>query len=114
MAALGDRVHRWITLNEPWCSSMLGYATGRHAPGRTEGEGALAAAHHLLLGHGLAVPAIRSADGAAQVGITLNLQPVSAATDRPEDVSAAERALMNANLLFTDPLLAGTLSGAGP
>ncbi len=105
--ALGDRVHRWITLNEPWCSSMLGYGTGRHAPGRTEGEGALAAAHHLLLAHGLAVPAIRSADPAAQVGVTLNLQPISSASARPEDLRAAERSLMNANLLFTDPLLAG-------
>ena len=35
---LGDRVHQWITLNEPWCSSMLGYATGRHAPGAQEGR----------------------------------------------------------------------------
>ena len=105
--ALGDRVHRWITLNEPWCSSMLGYSTGRHAPGRTEGEGALAAAHHLLLGHGLAVPAIRSADPRAQVGITLNLQPVTPASERPEDHAAADRFLMNADLLFTDPILAG-------
>ena len=57
-------MHRWITLNEPWCSSMLGYATGRHAPGAQEGEGALAAAHHLLLGHGLAVQRLRSPAGA--------------------------------------------------
>jgi beta-glucosidase len=105
--ALGDRVHRWITLNEPWCSSMLGYGSGRHAPGRSEGEGAVAAAHHLMLAHGLAVPAIRAADPVAQVGITLNLQPVSAASDRPEDVRAADRSRMNANLLFTDPLLVG-------
>jgi beta-glucosidase len=107
VGGLGDRVHRWITLNEPWCSAMLGYGTGRHAPGRTEGEGALAAAHHLLLGHGLAVPTIRAADSTAQVGITLNLQPVSAATERAEDRRAAEYSLMNANLLFSDPVLAG-------
>ncbi|MGW5242220.1 GH1 family beta-glucosidase [Monashia sp. NPDC004114] len=106
-AALGDRVHRWITLNEPWCSSMLGYSIGVHAPGRREGEGAVAAAHHLLLGHGLAVPAIRTADPRAQVGITLNLQPVTAASDSPQDRAAADRFLMNANLLFTDPVLAG-------
>lgn len=30
---LSDRVPRWITLNEPWCSSFLGYSIGRHAPG---------------------------------------------------------------------------------
>jgi len=43
--AFGDRVARWITLNEPFCSSMLGYGSGRHAPGRREGLRALAAAH---------------------------------------------------------------------
>jgi len=105
---LGDRVKRWITLNEPWCSSFLGYASGRHAPGVREGEGALAAAHHLLLGHGLAVAALRSgAQEGQEVGITLNLQPVSAATSSPQDVAASERALLGSNLLFTDPLLEG-------
>ena len=104
---LGDRVQRWITLNEPFCSSFLGYATGVHAPGAQEGEGALAAAHHLLLGHGLAVAALRAhARDGQQVGITLNLQPVSATTDSVQDVAASGRSLLRANLLFTDPLLA--------
>jgi beta-glucosidase len=105
---LGDRVQRWITLNEPWCSSFLGYASGRHAPGAQEGEGALAAAHHLLLGHGLAVAALRAdAREGQQVGITLNLQPFTAATDSAQDIAARERALLRANLLFTDPVLEG-------
>ena len=52
--ALGDRVPTWTTLNEPWCSAFLGYAAGHHAPGRQEGAAGLVAAHHLLLGHGLA------------------------------------------------------------
>src|SRR4051812_15825221 len=47
--ALGDRVHLWTTLNEPWCSAFLGYASGVHAPGRTDPADALAAAHHLNL-----------------------------------------------------------------
>jgi beta-glucosidase len=112
---LGDRVRRWITLNEPWCSSFLGYASGRHAPGAHKGEGALAAAHHLLLGHGLATAALRAdaVDGGdgEQVGVTLNLQPVTAATSSARDVAAADRALLKANLLFTDPVLAGRYPG---
>src|SRR3954467_13657345 len=52
-AALGDRVRHWSTVNEPWCAAMLGYASGVHAPGRAEPGAAVAAAHHLLLGHGL-------------------------------------------------------------
>ena len=33
----------FITLNEPWCSAYLGYASGVHAPGRTDAAAALAA-----------------------------------------------------------------------
>ena len=42
--ALGDRVTYWATHNEPWCSAFLGYGSGIHAPGRTDGALALAAA----------------------------------------------------------------------
>lgn len=105
-AHLGDRVKHWITLNEPWCSSMLGYASGRHAPGHRLGEGALAAAHHLTLAHGMATQVLRD-DATAKVGVTLNLQAVSPATDSSADVHAAQLSLMNANRLFTDPILAG-------
>ncbi|CAM5670237.1 6-phospho-beta-galactosidase [Streptomyces alboniger] len=44
--ALGDRVEHWMTLNEPWCSAFLGYASGVHAPGRTDPAASLKAAHH--------------------------------------------------------------------
>ncbi|MGI5242158.1 GH1 family beta-glucosidase [Dactylosporangium sp. CA-139066] len=106
--ALQDRVRDWITLNEPYCSSIVGYAEGRHAPGATEGHGALAAAHHLLLGHGRAVAAIRAAAGArARVGITLNLSPVVPATDSDADRAAAHRLDLMLNRQFTDPVLGG-------
>jgi beta-glucosidase len=103
---LGDRVPRWITLNEPWCSAFLGYSVGRHAPGAQEGTGALAAAHHLLVGHGLAVQALRAA-GVREVGITLNPDFNVPATDSPADRAAALRADTQHNLVWTDPLLAG-------
>ena len=56
---LGDRVSLWITHNEPWVAAWLGYGLGEHAPGRASRPDALAAAHHLLLSHGLAVDVIR-------------------------------------------------------
>ncbi len=56
--ALGDRVKYWTTFNEPWCSAFLGYGSGAHAPGRTDPGDSVRAAHHLLLGHGLALQAI--------------------------------------------------------
>ncbi|MFG2306641.1 GH1 family beta-glucosidase [Actinacidiphila glaucinigra] len=103
---LGDRVERWITLNEPYCSAFVGYAEGRHAPGAQEGTGALAAAHHLLLGHGLAVRALREA-GAREVGITLNLDRIEAASDSPADLAALRRAETLHNDTWTEPLFAG-------
>ena len=65
--ALGDRVAHWTTLNEPWCSSILGYGAGAHAPGRTDPADAIKAAHHLLLGHGLAIDAMRDQNPGAAV-----------------------------------------------
>jgi beta-glucosidase len=104
---LGDRVKRWITLNEPYCSSILGYAEGVHAPGAHEGEGALKAAHHLMLGHGLAAQAVRATSPGAELGITLTLVSVQQVSDSPADIEAAGRNLLIGNLIFTDPVLAG-------
>ncbi|QHC66196.1 beta-glucosidase [Rathayibacter sp. VKM Ac-2759] len=105
--SLGDVVGDWITLNEPWCSSFLGYAAGVHAPGRTEGTAAARAAHHLLLGHGLALPRLREATPGASVGITLNLYSVRAATGSAADQDAARRIDGLGNRLFLDPVLTG-------
>jgi beta-glucosidase len=107
-AALGDRVRHWITLNEPWCSAFLGYLSGRHAPGRSEPGAAVAAAHHLLLGHGLAVQSLRASTPEAQVGVTLNLYPVSADDDTDGSVDAARRIDGLHNRMFLDPVLRGS------
>jgi beta-glucosidase len=105
--ALGDLIPNWITLNEPWCSAFLGYASGEHAPGLRLGTDAARAAHHLLLGHGSGLAAIRAASPRANAGITLNLYSVRAASDRPEDVDAARRIDGLSNRLFLDPVLTG-------
>jgi beta-glucosidase len=107
-AALGDRVNRWITINEPWCASFLGYASGVHAPGRREPASAVRAAHHLLLGHGLAARALRAADAAADAGIALDLVPITPASGAPGDVEAARRVDGVRNRLFLDPVLRGS------
>lgn len=65
---LGDRVKKWITLNEPAEHTLFGHALGAHAPGKQLMFDALPAAHHQLLGHGLAVQALR-ASGATDIGI---------------------------------------------
>ncbi|WP_225753733.1 GH1 family beta-glucosidase [Actinotalea sp. Marseille-Q4924] len=106
--ALGDRVWMWTTLNEPWCSSFLGYASGVHAPGRTDAAASLAAVHHLNLGHGLAVRAIRDVLGDdARVSVTLNLHVTRAATDAPEDLDAKAQVDAVANEVFLGPMVDG-------
>ena len=101
-----DRVDRWATLNEPWCTAFLGYCSGYFAPGRTEPGSSLAAAYHLILGHGLAVSRLRAA-GARNVGIVLNVIPVVTDDSRMDDavrhVDAAQ------NRIFLDLLAKGSI-----
>jgi beta-glucosidase len=107
--ALGDRVDLWTTLNEPWCSAFLGYLSGRHAPGRRDPSDALAAMHHLLLGHGLAVQGMRSeARDEERFAITVNLSHVIPATDGDDDLAAAHLVDGLQNRVFLEPLLRGS------
>jgi len=103
--ALGDRVKNWITFNEPWVSAFVGYKDGRHAPGHTDQDAAVAASHHLLLAHGQSVPVIRANSPDANVGITVNLTP-----QEPASPSVADRRLTTwtdgyINRFFLDPLV---------
>lgn len=111
VAALGDLATDWITLNEPWCSSTLGYGTGAHAPGRRDHRAAVSAAHHLLLAHGLGTAASRASSSVARVGIANIITDVLPATDTARDVAAARRLDATANRLFLDPLYDGGYSG---
>jgi beta-glucosidase len=104
---LGDRVRTWTTLNEPWCSAFLGYASGEHAPGLTDPAASIRAAHHLLLGHGWAIQALRSADPHARLGITLNFTPAMPATTDSADIEVARRIDGTANRLFGDAIFKG-------
>ncbi|WP_329571224.1 GH1 family beta-glucosidase [Kitasatospora sp. NBC_01266] len=102
---LGDRIPAWITLNEPFVHMVFGYALGIHAPGRTLMLDALPAAHHQLLGHGLAAALLR--ERGHQVMTANNLTPVWPASEAAADVAAAEAYDALHNRLFTDPLLLG-------
>ncbi|WP_114908176.1 GH1 family beta-glucosidase [Ornithinimicrobium murale] len=109
--ALGDRIRFWTTLNEPWCSSFLGYAEGRHAPGLTDPVAGVRAAHHLLLAHGLATHELRSRDADLSLGLTLNFADVTPADpDSPGDRDAARRIDGLSNRYFLDPLFRGRYS----
>jgi len=103
---LGDRVPVWATLNEPWVAAFLGYSAGIHAPGIRHDQAAVDAAHHLLLGHGLATQALRTATS-GRVGLVVNPTVIWPASDRPEDIDAARLADGVRNRVWLDPVLRG-------
>ncbi|MFE1438881.1 GH1 family beta-glucosidase [Streptomyces sp. NPDC058739] len=103
---LGDRVEKWITLNEPAEHTLLGHALGVHAPGRQLLFDALPVAHHQLLGHGLAVQALRAA-GVTDIGIANSHGPTWPASRDEADLEAAGFYDLLLNRLFADPVLLG-------
>ena len=104
---LGDRLAAITTHNEPWVIAKLGHEDGVFAPGIRDSAVAMQVSHHLLLSHGLALQALRSAGSQARLGIVLNLAPVQPATDTPAD--AAKARLEDGLQLrwYMDPLFRG-------
>lgn len=105
---LGDRVRRWMTLNEPNVFGFSGYFTGRHAPGhqRDTVQDALQAIHHALLAHGRAVDVIHSNSPESLAGIALSLGQAYPLSDTEEDLRAARLCDGSHNRWFADPLFA--------
>lgn len=104
----GDRVSNWITLNEPISVAGGGYGSGDHAPGYRHPIKLFQAAHMLLLGHGLAVRAMRSESGSLKglnIGITNAFSPVYPERKRDENVVARISAFLNK--LFMHPIFRG-------
>lgn len=106
-AAYGDRVVRWVTVNEPATVSTNGYALGLHAPGEALMLKALPSVHHQLLGHGLAMQALRDAKVAGGIGITNVYSPMVPASANPLDQVSAGLMDVAQNRLFADPVLLG-------
>ncbi len=100
---LGDRVQSWVTHNEPWCASFLGYEVGEHAPGHTSRQECLKAAHHLLLSHGEALQCLRS-HVSTPCGIVLNLARAIGASESEGDDAARRLGDGRLNEWFLDPL----------
>ena len=103
---LGDRVAHWIPIDEPNVLAFMGYATGRHAPGFALGFDALHASHHLLLGHGRAVVALRES-GVRSIGCANNHAPMWPVSDDEADVGATKLVDALWNAMFLEPMLLG-------
>ena len=109
-AHFGDRVQRWITFNEPWVVSILGFGQGVFAPGRVSNREPYLAAHTMLRAHGRAVDLYRRQFQGGQkgiIGMTNNCDWREPLTDSEQDRKAAERALEFFLGWFADPLYRG-------
>jgi beta-glucosidase len=107
--SFGDRLHATATINEPWCVAYLSHFLGKHAPGYRDLRAAARAMQHVLFAHGTAIDALR-AEGAKNLGIVLNLEKSEAASDRPEDLAAANIG----DALFNRWYLGGVFKGQYP
>jgi beta-glucosidase len=109
ISALGDRVPKWLTLNEPWTVIGQGYSRGLHAPGHRDYHAAGTAIHHLMLGHGEAVSRFRAlAPADAEIGITLSMAIARPWSNSESDVAAARLLDGEQNRVYLDPLFRGS------
>lgn len=105
--AFGDRVADWVTINEPATLALEGYTLDVHSPGTAVWVAGARAAHHLLLGHGLAVRALREVPVTGRIGISNAHTPVFPATSGWADRLAAHNFDILSNRVFADPVLRG-------
>ena len=112
--AYGDRVKHWITLNEIFCFTTLGYGTGSKAPGlKLPASVVNQTYHHALLCHGHGVRAVREHGGrGARVGLTDNSSIGVPVTETEADIAAARAHFSDTNPRTLDPIYRGRYSSA--
>src|ERR1700722_3409920 len=106
---LSDRVKSFFTVNEAGRFVPFGYQWGIDAPGLKLSQGAAnQVRHHVALGHGLAVQAIRaSARAGTKVGPAENIVTCVPAIDTPANIRAAKIATRELNAAFLGVILEG-------
>ena len=102
----GNRVSRWIILNEPMVFTGAGYFLGIHAPGKKGLNNFLAAVHHAALCQSIGARIIKSLQTESFVGTSFSyshLEPFR--KDYEKDQKATHKVDALLNRLFIEPLL---------
>lgn len=106
---LSDRVKNFITISEMTQLVDGGYRYGSDAPGLKLTNAQVAQVmHHVLLGHGLAVQAVRAnARAGTKVGIADNAVSTCPIIETPENIAAARKAYREENARSLTVLMEG-------
>ena len=99
---LSDKVRHFMTMNEIRTFVELGYQSGTHAPGlKLDAKRVAQLNHYAVLGHGMAVQAIRASTKAGtKVGLADNVAAATPVLDTPEHVEAATKGMREANASY--------------
>jgi beta-glucosidase len=111
---LSDRVRHIFTINEFGAFVELGYRVGVHAPGlKLPPKRFNQTRHSTVLGHGLAVQAIRArAKAGTRVGLAENMTVCVPVLETPEHIAAAERATREVNAQYMTVIQEGKYTDA--
>jgi beta-glucosidase len=111
---LTDRVRHIFTINEFGAFIELGYRIGIHAPGlKLPAKRFNQTRHHGVLGHGLAVQAIRARGKAGtKVGVAENMTICVPVIETAEHIAAAERATREVNAQYMTVMMEGKYTDA--
>ncbi|MER3419785.1 MAG: beta-glucosidase [Chloroflexota bacterium] len=93
MRALGDLVPYVCTINEPNIVATLGYLAGVFPPGRRDRDARHRASDNFIAAHRLAVEAVKSGPGNAQVGLTLAMTDYQAVPGGEERLRQIRRVM---------------------
>ena len=99
-------IEKWMTFNEPWCTSINGHLLGRHAPGIMNWQSAIQVGHHLLVAHGKTVRRFRELGVKGEIGYAPDMYWYEPFSRKQEDVEAAQRAFGIYNW-FVEPVFTG-------
>ncbi len=99
VSRLGDKLKHWMTINEIFCFTFMGYGVGKvpkHAPGTIvqKRKEVLQTVHHALLAHGMSCQAIRAASKDAHVSTVVNFDSYIPVVETPENIEAAKKAFV--------------------
>ncbi len=101
----GDRVNRWMILNEPMVFTGAGYFLGVHAPGKKGLTNFLSAVHHAALCQAEGGRIVKSLNASCRVGTTFSYSHVEPYRNTDKDMAAAKKVDTLLNRLFIEPLL---------